>query len=109
MPAPYDHSILLRCNHSITALVRIQLYNDCLCGSVTCYRTADGKEYWFPFAGRKDCGKGDLLGVGGGSQYQTSTNINTTVAVEMMAWGNPTSETGLNRPYGNSVRCIKEK
>lgn len=73
------------------------------------YRTADGKEYWFPFAGRKDCGKGDLLGVGGGSQYQTSTNINTTVAVEMMAWGNPTSETGLNRPYGNSVRCIKEK
>ena len=72
------------------------------------YKTTEGKEYWFPFAGRKDCGTGDLLGVGGGSQYHTATVLNTTVTTEVLAWGNPTSESGLNRPYGNSVRCIKE-
>ena len=72
------------------------------------YKTTDGKEYWFPFAGRKECGKGDLLGVGGGAQYHTRTVLNTTVVTQSLAWGNPTSETGLNRPYGNSVRCIKE-
>lgn len=72
------------------------------------YKTTDDKEYWFPFAGRKDCGTGDLLGVGGGSQYHTRTVLNTTVTTEVMAWGNPTSESGLNRPYGNNIRCIKE-
>lgn len=25
------------------------------------YKTTEGKEYWFPFAGRKDCGTGDLI------------------------------------------------
>ena len=72
------------------------------------YKTTDGKEYWFPFAGRKECTNGDLLGVGGGAQYHTSTNLNTTVNIQTLAWGNPASESGLNRPYGSSVRCVKE-
>lgn len=72
------------------------------------YKTTDGKEYWFPFSGRKDCGTGDLLGVGGGAQYHTRTVLNTTVTTEVLAWGNPTSESGLNRPYGNNIRCVKE-
>lgn len=72
------------------------------------YRDTAGKEFWFPFAGKKDGLKGDLNGVAGGTQYHTRNNSNTTVLCEILAWGNPASETGLNRPYGNLIRCIKE-
>ena len=72
------------------------------------YKTTEGKEYWFPFAGKKDGNKSDLLSVGGTAQYHTCTPNGTTVTTELFAWGNPASESPLNRPYGNSVRCIKE-
>ena len=83
-------------------------YDDAYCIGFR-YKQADsGKEYWFPFTGKKDCNKGDLNGVGGGANYNTATCQNTLAIMEMLAWGNPASETGLNRPYGSSVRCIKE-
>lgn len=83
-------------------------YDDAYCIGFR-YKQADsGKEYWFPFTGKKDCNKGDLSGVGGGANYHTATCQNTLAIMEMFAWGNPASETGLNRPYGSSVRCIKE-
>ncbi len=66
------------------------------------------KEWWFPFTGKKDCTDGVLTGVGGGANYNTCSASSQLAMVEMMAWGNPTSETGLNRPYGSSVRCIKD-
>jgi len=51
---------------------------------------------------------GVLNGVAGGATFHTATCQNTYAIMEMLAWGNPASETGLNRPYGSSVRCIKE-
>ena len=66
------------------------------------------KEWWFPFTGKKEPDDGTLNGVGGGANYHTATTSNTTVLTENMAWGNPASETGLNRPYGASVRCVKD-
>ena len=72
------------------------------------YKTTDGKEYWFPFQGKKEPNSGELTGVGGGGQLHTRSVSNTTVSVESFAWGNPASESPLNRPYGSGVRCIKE-
>ena len=66
------------------------------------------KEWWFPFTGKKEPNDGTLTGVGGGANYHTATTSNTTAFMEVMAWGNPTSETGLNRTYGSSVRCVKD-
>ncbi len=66
------------------------------------------KEWWFPFAGKKEPNDGTLTGVGGGANYHTATTSNTTALMEIMAWGNPASETGLNRTYGSSVRCVKD-
>lgn len=66
------------------------------------------KEYWWPFTGKKDTNTGVLSGVDGGANYNTASVTNTTATLEIFAWGNPASETGLNRPYGSSVRCIKE-
>lgn len=72
------------------------------------YKTTDGKEFWFPLTGNIDCGKGILQSVGGSGMYNTRTDSSNTVIYESMAWGNPASEVGLNRPYGASTRCIKE-
>ncbi|MCQ2141748.1 MAG: hypothetical protein MJY83_05325 [Bacteroidales bacterium] len=72
------------------------------------YKTTDGKEFWFPLTGNIDCSKGTLQSVGGSALYNTRSDNSNTVLYESMAWGNPASETGLNRPYGASTRCIKE-
>ena len=65
-------------------------------------------EYWFPFAGKKDPNSGDLTSAGGSGQMHTRSTQNTLALMQLFAWGNPTSESGLNRPYGAAVRCIKE-
>ena len=67
-----------------------------------------GKEYWFPLGGNIACNDGQLQYVGGSGQIHTRTVSSTTVLVEGLAFGNPTYETGLNRPYGSNVRCVKE-
>ena len=67
-----------------------------------------GKEYWFPLGGNISSQEGMLQSVGGSGQIHTRTVSNTTVNVENIAWGNPASEAGLNRPYGSNVRCVKE-
>jgi len=72
------------------------------------YKTKEGKEFWFPLTGNIDCTKGTLQAVGGSALYNTRSDNSNTVFYESMAWGNPASETGLNRPYGASTRCIKE-
>lgn len=72
------------------------------------YKTKEGKEFWFPLSGNIDCTKGTLQSVGGSALYNTRTDSSNTVLYEQFAWGNPASETGLNRPYGASTRCIKE-
>ena len=72
------------------------------------YKTESGKEYWFPFSGQKDCDKGTISRVGGGANYNTRDVQSNTVMIESFAWGNPASEFNLNRPYGSSVRCMKE-
>lgn len=82
-------------------------YEDAFCLGFR-YRTSSGKEYWWPFTGHRDPNKGTIAGVGGGANYYTCTASQTTMINEVMAWGNPASETGLNRTYGSSVRCIKE-
>lgn len=68
-----------------------------------------GKEYWWPFCGTRHPNKGDLERVNSGAQYCTSTNSGSTVNFVILAWGNPTSVFQLNRTYGSSVRCIREK
>lgn len=82
-------------------------YDDAYCIGFR-YKTASGKEYWWPFSGHRDPNKGTIASVGGGANYFTCTPSQTTVINEVLAWGNPSSETGLNRSYGSSVRCIKE-
>ena len=83
-------------------------YDDAYCIGFR-YKQADsGKEYWFPFAGRKEVGTGVLTGVAGGGTFHTATCQNTVAIVQSLAWGNPASDPGHNRPYGYSVRCIKE-
>ncbi len=72
------------------------------------YKTEGGKEYWFPFPGKREVADGFVSGVGGGAQIHTRSTSQTYCVVESFAWGNPSSEFQLNRPYGNSVRCIKE-
>lgn len=72
------------------------------------YKQADGKEYWFPLNGDKEPNEGKLSSVGGSGQIHTSSVNNTTAIIQSFAWGNPTSDPGLNRPYGSAVRCIKE-
>ena len=71
-------------------------------------KTADGKEFWFPFSGKLDVKTGAVTGVGGGGNYYTRTTSNTLAVDAMVAWGNPASEGSLNRPYGFTVRCVKE-
>ncbi len=83
-------------------------YEDQYCIGFRYKPAGSDTEYWFPFTGEKDCNAGELNSVGSGSQYHTRTTNNTTAFVQCLAWGNPTSEMGLNRPYGSSVRCIKE-
>lgn len=73
------------------------------------YKTTDGKEFWFPLSGNIDCSKGTLQGVGGSALYNTRSDNSNTVFYQNMAWGNPASESGLNRPYGAATRCIKEQ
>lgn len=72
------------------------------------YKTKGGREYWFPLVGNIDPTKGTLQSVGGSALYNTRTDNSNTVFYENMAWGNPASETGLNRSYGAATRCIKE-
>ncbi|MBQ1209994.1 MAG: hypothetical protein II364_02595 [Bacteroidales bacterium] len=72
------------------------------------YKTTEGKEYWFPFAGKRDAKTGEISGTGGGAQYHTRNTAQTFSVTESFAWGNPSTEFELNRPYGSSVRCIKE-
>jgi hypothetical protein len=72
------------------------------------YKTLGGKEFWFPFPGHRACESGLVYGTGGGAQIHTRSTAQTYCVVESFAWGNPSSEFELNRPYGSSVRCIKE-
>jgi hypothetical protein len=72
------------------------------------YKTKAGKEYWFPLTGNIDANKGTLQSVGGSALYNTRTDNSNTVVYEIVTWGNPASETQLNRSYGAATRCIKE-
>lgn len=83
-------------------------YDDEFCIGFRYKPEGSDKEYWWPFTGKKDTNTGVLSGVDGGGNYNTASVSNTTAMMQMFAWGNPSSETGLNRPYGSSVRCIKE-
>lgn len=72
------------------------------------YRQDSGKEYWFAFPGHRQSQTGEVYGTGGGAQFHTRETQQTYCIVQQLAWGNPASDTGLNRPYGSSIRCIKE-
>ena len=73
------------------------------------YKQTDGKEYWFPFNGDLDPASGVFERVDSGTNMWTSTASNTTMVMEVFAWGNPAYESYLNRSYGAVVRCIKIK
>ena len=80
-------------------------------GKDTGFRYKDkstGKEYWFPFCGRIQPDNGTLMGTGSGGHYHTRSVGGSLAIIEGFAWGNPNSESELNRPYGAAVRCIKE-
>lgn len=72
------------------------------------YKTKAGKEYWFPLVGKLDPNNGTLQSVGGSGYYNTCTDNSNTVFYECLAWGNPASESMLNRTHGAATRCIKE-
>lgn len=73
------------------------------------YRTADGKEYWFPFTGDKHpLEEGALKEVGDIADIHTRTPDGSFAKIQGFAFGNPTTESGMNRAYGSSVRCVKE-
>ena len=73
------------------------------------YRQSDGREYWFPFNGDRNPQSGVFERVDSGAQLWTSTPSNTTMTMQVFAWGNPASESYLNRSYGSAIRCIKVK
>lgn len=72
------------------------------------YKTKADKEYWFPLVGKLDPNNGTLQSVGGSGYYNTCTDNSNTVFYECLAWGNPASESMLNRTHGAATRCIKE-
>ena len=72
------------------------------------YKQSDGKEYWFPFSGNRQSNSGELYGIGGSGDCWTRNVSATTALMQIFAWGNPASESTLNRPYGASIRCVKE-
>lgn len=72
------------------------------------YKPKAGKEYWFPLVGKLDPNNGTLQSVGGSGYYNTCTDNSNTVFYECLAWGNPASESMLNRTHGAATRCIKE-
>lgn len=72
------------------------------------YKTKAGKEYWFPLVGKLDPNNGTLQSVGGSGYYNTCTDNSNTVFYECLAWGDPASESMLNRTHGAATRCIKE-
>ncbi len=67
-----------------------------------------GIKYFFPLAGKRDNASGSQNGTGGGCDYWTPEPQNKYAMVEMFAFGNPASETGLRRDYGFSIRCVKD-
>ena len=83
-------------------------YDDEYCIGFRYKDFGSGKEWWFPFAGRRNPTNGTLEGVAGGAMYHTASVSGALFVPEQMAWGNPASEGGLNRPYGAAIRCIKE-
>ncbi|MBR5034547.1 MAG: hypothetical protein IKX71_04500 [Bacteroidales bacterium] len=67
-----------------------------------------GIKYFFPLSGRRDNASGSQSGTGGGCDYWTPEPQNKYAMVELFAFGNPASETGLRRDYGYSIRCVKD-
>lgn len=67
-----------------------------------------GIKYFFPLSGKRDNASGSQNGTGGGCDYWTPEPQNKYAMVEMFAFGNPASETGLRRDYGFSIRCVKD-
>ena len=73
------------------------------------YRPAGSdREWWFPLSGNRDTNSGEISSTGGSAIYNTADVSNTTALLEIFAFGNPASESVLNRSYGSAVRCIKE-
>lgn len=83
-------------------------YEDAYCIGFR-YKQADGKEYWFPFNGDRNPNTGVFERVDSGASIWTSTASNTTMTMQVFAWGNPAAESYLNRSYGAAIRCIKVK
>ncbi|MBQ7253071.1 MAG: hypothetical protein IJS30_00140 [Bacteroidales bacterium] len=67
-----------------------------------------GIKYFFPLSGRRDNASGSQSGTGGGCDYWTPEPQSKYAMVELFAYGNPASETGLRRDYGYSIRCVKD-
>ncbi|MBR5034541.1 MAG: hypothetical protein IKX71_04470 [Bacteroidales bacterium] len=67
-----------------------------------------GIKYFFPLSGKRSNADGSQSSTGGGCQYWTPEPQNKYAMVELFAYGNPASETGLNRVYGSSIRCVKD-
>lgn len=66
------------------------------------------KEWWFPFCGERGPNDGKFTGSDGSGMFWAANANATTAFAEVFAWGNPASESGLNRTYGASIRCIKD-
>lgn len=84
-------------------------YDDEFCIGFRYKAAGSTKEYWFPFSGKRECNNGALTSVGGGSQYHTCTTSGNLATEESLAWGNPASESPLNRPYASSIRCVRDE
>ena len=67
-----------------------------------------GIKYFFPLSGKRANASGNQDGTGGGCDYWTPEPTNKYAMVELFAFGNPASETGLRRDYGFSIRCVKD-
>lgn len=73
------------------------------------YRPSTDKVYWIPMAGARAVDSGIMASVGGSGFYFTYRPTQTYAEVQMFAYGNIASVSGLNRSYGGTIRCEKIK
>lgn len=69
--------------------------------------SSSNPKFFFPLTGYIDANEGYLMFASGTGMYHTRNTTQSFCYVEIFAFYNPSTLSGLNRPYGCSIRCEK--